>query len=502
MANKSDKERYIAENSEYSFDEDLFTFSLVDASTVDRLRRDGDIDLPKRKVNVPKDERWNTKQMASKLMQGILNGDSIPKISESLLDVIHNNDVSATRAARTLVTQAENHGRLDSYKTLDEQGVVQEKVWIATPDSRTRASHLDVDGETVGINDTFSNGLEYPADPSGEPEEVYNCRCSMRTEIVGFRRADGSISRVDYERDETMHEGQMEAEKKERDKENNEKINTKKEILTNKDYENIMKESLANIYEMHRIDNNLNEVSASELGNDFFNVYYGSIDSESAKTFTETITDLAEKYDTSLQEIRLTDKLEYLSKRNVFAFTYHEYSFDKTTLVINPVKFKENEDYINRVKELIDSNYSAKILKEYAEKYVATHEFAHTLIDMQTPLIKSENFVGADYKKIEKARKEIENVYSKYMNILESLEKEKKPFEFDYIMNLNEEAGKKAREITEQINNIKVSKYSMINSDEFMAECFTMKQLNKSVDNVYVNEVSDIIDKYFGRSKK
>lgn len=241
MASKSDRERYIAENSEYSFNEDLFTFSMVDASTVDRLRRDGDIKLPPKKVNVPKDERWNTKQMSSKLMQGILQGDSIPKISESLLDVIHNNSVSATRAARTLVTQAENHGRLDSYKTLDEQGVVQEKVWIATPDSRTRASHLDVDGETVDIKDTFSNGLEYPADPSGDPAEVYNCRCSMRTEIVGFRRADGSISRVDYERDDTMHEGQMDDERsrrsikaaeREQKKQNTQKQeNTKKEIL-------------------------------------------------------------------------------------------------------------------------------------------------------------------------------------------------------------------------------------------------------------------------------
>lgn len=256
MASKSDRERYIAENSEYSFDEDLFAFSLVDASTVDRLRRDGDIKLPPKKVNVPKDERWNTKQMTSKLMQGILNGDSIPKISESLLDVVHNNDVSATRAARTLVTQAENHGRLDSYKTLDSQGVVQEKVWIATPDSRTRASHLDVDGETVGINDTFSNGLEYPADPSGDPAEVYNCRCSMRTEIVGFRRADGSISRVDYERDDTMHEGQMDEERGRRgvEKQNiepkNEIQEPKKEtvesakiksVLNNDDYEEFMR---------------------------------------------------------------------------------------------------------------------------------------------------------------------------------------------------------------------------------------------------------------------
>lgn len=220
MANKSDRERYIAENSEYSFDEDLFAFNMLNEETIEALKR-GDISFPyeemKRKiVNIPKDERWNMKQMTSKLMQGILQGDSIPKISESLLDVIHNNSVSATRAARTLVTQAENRGRIDSYRNLDEQGVVQEKVWIATPDSRTRASHLDVDGETVGINDTFSNGLEYPADPQGDPAEVYNCRCSMRTEIVGFRRADGSISRVDYERDDTMHESQMEEERERR----------------------------------------------------------------------------------------------------------------------------------------------------------------------------------------------------------------------------------------------------------------------------------------------
>ena len=233
MASKSDRERYIAENSEYSFDEDLFAFNMLNEETIEALKR-GDISFPyeemKRKiVNIPKDERWNMKQMTSKLMQGILNGDSIPKISESLLDVIHNNTVSATRAARTLVTQAENMGRLDSYKDLDEQGVVQEKVWIATPDSRTRASHLDVDGETVGINDTFSNGLEYPADPSGDPAEVYNCRCSMRTEIVGFRRADGSISRVDYERDDTMHYGQILEEKNIRNARKIEQIKEKAE---------------------------------------------------------------------------------------------------------------------------------------------------------------------------------------------------------------------------------------------------------------------------------
>lgn len=205
--------QYIWENSEGDYNTDLITFSLIDESTVAIRQREGDIALPAKVIDIPKDERWNTKQMNSKLLQGILNGDSIPKIATSLMDVIGNNKDSAIRNARTMVTGAENEGRLDSYKNLDEQGVVQKKVWIATPDGRTRKTHVEVDGEEIDIDDQFSNGLMYPADPHGDASEVYNCRCSMRTHIIGFRKKDGSISKVEYKRDATMHEGQMADEK-------------------------------------------------------------------------------------------------------------------------------------------------------------------------------------------------------------------------------------------------------------------------------------------------
>ena len=116
-----------------------------------------------------------------------------------------------------MTTAAENAGRIDSYKNLEKQGVVQKKVWIATPDDRTRESHLEIDGEEVGINQEFSNGCMFPGDPDcDDPGEVLNCRCSMRTHIVGFRRADGSISKVNYGRDETTHDAQIQAEKEER----------------------------------------------------------------------------------------------------------------------------------------------------------------------------------------------------------------------------------------------------------------------------------------------
>lgn len=194
--------------------EDSVSFNLVDEHTIKRLQKKGGVRLPHKKVNVQKDKKWNMKLMTSKLLQGILSGDDIPSISKSLMEVIASNKASAIRNARTMVTGAENGGRFDSYEDLADQGVVQKKVWIATPDDLTRESHAEIDGEEVDIDEEFSNGLMYPGDPSGDPSEVYNCRCSMRDHIVGFRRADGSISYINHERDKTMHNDQMKGRKK------------------------------------------------------------------------------------------------------------------------------------------------------------------------------------------------------------------------------------------------------------------------------------------------
>ena len=199
---------------------DDIVFNMINEDTVKRLVRDKIIVLPKKKMSVPKDKRWNMKQLTSRLLKGRLSGDSIPKIAERLMAIIGNNEASAIRNARTMTTSAECHGRLDSYSNLSSQGVIQKKVWIATPDDRTRPSHINIDGEEQEINDLFSNGCMYPGDGNGPPEEVWMCRCSMRDHIIGFRRADGSISYIKSERDTTMHESQM-AEERERRSGNN-----------------------------------------------------------------------------------------------------------------------------------------------------------------------------------------------------------------------------------------------------------------------------------------
>lgn len=192
-------------------------FGLVDAHTVKNLVNDGKVKLPYKKLDIPKDMRWNAKQLNSAVLQGILQGDSMQKIAKRVFPIVDNNANTAIRNARTMVTGAECRGRNDSYRELESRGVVLKKVWIATPDDRTRESHLELDGEEVDVDEAFSNGCMYPGDPSGDPSEVYNCRCSIRTHIIGFRADDGSISEVDFEREETLHDKQMEEEKERRE---------------------------------------------------------------------------------------------------------------------------------------------------------------------------------------------------------------------------------------------------------------------------------------------
>lgn len=176
------------------------SFNMVDQATVTRLIRDGKIKLPPRKMNIPKDMAWNKKKLNSAVLQGILQGESMDKIADRLIPVIGNNEKAAIRNARTMVTGAENRGRLDSYRNLDERGIVIHKVWIATGDDRTRDWHAEMDGQEVELDEMFIDGLgnelEYPGDPSAPGETVYNCRCAMRSQIIGFRKADGRIERI------------------------------------------------------------------------------------------------------------------------------------------------------------------------------------------------------------------------------------------------------------------------------------------------------------------
>lgn len=185
------------------------SFALMNKEAVESIVRENPNMLPP-----PKDPaKYSAKllkrykiTMQSCMIQGIMQGESIPKLAKRIAERTGEQDrKAAVRNARTAATAAQNKGRSDAYKRAQSKGVEMEKMWLATMDNRTRHSHRWLDEERQPLDGTFSNGCEYPGDPKGDPAEVYNCRCSMRAIVKGLERnaasafKDGEVAGMSYE---------------------------------------------------------------------------------------------------------------------------------------------------------------------------------------------------------------------------------------------------------------------------------------------------------------
>ena len=166
-----------------------YSFTLVDADTVRNLAVTDASLLPYKEIDPAKDIPWNMKKINAETLQGILQGESMDKIAKRIMNVQEMNKTQAIRSARTIVTGAENKGRQDSYARATADGIILAKEWISTNDNRTRHSHAVLDGEIVDQDKKFGNGLMFPGDPNGRPEETWNCRCTVAAVVKGFKKA-------------------------------------------------------------------------------------------------------------------------------------------------------------------------------------------------------------------------------------------------------------------------------------------------------------------------
>ena len=123
------------------------------------------------------------------IVQGLIQGQSYPKMATGVKDVMNKSFGNAVRIARTEAHRAQVEGTKVAISAAEENGVEGQYIWSAALDDRTRDSHgaLDgsagemIDGEPhwkVGGHDTTGPGL------SGYPEEDINCRCQVRYEIA------------------------------------------------------------------------------------------------------------------------------------------------------------------------------------------------------------------------------------------------------------------------------------------------------------------------------
>ena len=165
-------------------------FSLVDAPTVQHMLTAGEALFHVPALDVAKDVAWNRRLMASQLTQGVLLGESIPKMARRVRSVTGSNIATATRTARTAVTGAECAGRVSSYERARDMGIKLKQEWVATLDGRTRHSHRKLDGEKAEVGGTFPNGCRFPGDPTARYAEICNCRCTLVAAVEGFETDD------------------------------------------------------------------------------------------------------------------------------------------------------------------------------------------------------------------------------------------------------------------------------------------------------------------------
>src|SRR5690606_11249816 len=87
------------------------------------------------------------------------------------LEVTEGKRLSATEAQAVYGAAQLRSLRLQGYKL---------KAWETMEDERVRESHnLCQEQGAIPLGKPFHNGLQYPGDPNGGPEEVCNCRCNL-----------------------------------------------------------------------------------------------------------------------------------------------------------------------------------------------------------------------------------------------------------------------------------------------------------------------------------
>jgi len=128
-------------------------------------------------------------QLLKILQQGVQAGYGSEKIARMMKDA-GLRKARALKIARTETVRATNYG---GWLAAFDLGIKVEKQWIATHDSRTRDTHMQIDGQVVDMDAKFTvpNGDELflPGDPEAPAAETINCRCT--TGFVPIRNDQG-----------------------------------------------------------------------------------------------------------------------------------------------------------------------------------------------------------------------------------------------------------------------------------------------------------------------
>ena len=121
--------------------------------------------------------------IANQIRKGMAAGESTRQIAARVAYYYYAQRIPrSNRIARTEVHSAANLGSITAARQTPRPKL---KMWLATPDDRTRDHHAEAHGQEVPLNEPFivmGEQLDYPGDTDlgASPENIINCRCSMK----------------------------------------------------------------------------------------------------------------------------------------------------------------------------------------------------------------------------------------------------------------------------------------------------------------------------------
>ena len=416
------------------------TFTLYDKKAVERLVRDKPDLLPQlnpegktaEDIRTGKIVRWNKQKITSEVTQGIIQGESIGKISKRMQNVVGMEERSAMRNARTATNGARNAGKEESFKDAEELGIEVLQMWVASVDDRTRYEHRQLDGQTVKTDEKFKvDGYEiaYPCDPTAEPFLVYNCRCTVIPYLPKYSKekpdAHQSVSEKDYE--EWKKSQPYQSDKRSEEKApavTYEKATNRqeaKQVLKDAGFENITKG-------VDSIDEKLFVANANKLSE--LNKRFGAIPEGMTMRMTNT---------NALANVNGTwnKNKEYVGTK--------ELRLSTSWFNSNPSELRKELNYEEKI------GYSMPTVHNKYDVATLTHEYGHIL---QNHILEEEGATKGTYEEYREVMNELNN------EIIAIAVENNPDFNADTLQ--------------EQL-----SEYGFSNGSEFFAECFMNAQCGK-----------------------
>ena len=163
----------VNETAKFVSEQRKISGELIPAIKNDALKKLGKEVIAEKVTNITE----KTKETINKIIvKGQTNGVNIKDVAKEITEKVKG--MEKTRAMVIARTETATTSTTTYYEGLVKAGL--EKTWWHVGGGKTdRQSHVACNGETIGVEETFSCGLKHPHELDAPAEEIINCHCEL-----------------------------------------------------------------------------------------------------------------------------------------------------------------------------------------------------------------------------------------------------------------------------------------------------------------------------------